>query len=114
MTPDEQGSLDKMLGADEAPMRRELRRQIGVLEQSLNQLRRDQAPYDPLPEGAVREPSVLPTDELEGVRDDLLDRLSDLQNRVAQRFAAGVYAPPPQAPPEPSGRWARLRRRLGR
>jgi hypothetical protein len=115
MTPEDQGSLDALLGADEAPMRRELNRQISVLERNLNQLRREVAPNDPLPESPAREAAILPAEQLEVVRDDLLERLSDLQHRVAQRFAAGIYAPPPVAPPPEPAPWkARLRRRFGR
>jgi hypothetical protein len=114
MTPEEKRSLDALLGADEAPMRRDLRRQIGVLERNLNELRLEHAPYDPLPTGPAREPSLLATEQLEVVRGELLEQLFELQHRVAQRFAAGIEGPPPAgSPPEPTGWLARLRRRFG-
>ena len=108
MRPDEQGGPRSLLDVGEASAQRDLRRQIGALERNLNELRREHAPHD-VPEDG--ESPAVGAENLEEVRDELLGSIYDLQERVAARFASGIEAPPPVAPPEPSRLRARLRRR---
>jgi hypothetical protein len=101
--------FEELLSADEGPMRRELMRQIAALELKLSKFRRDHAPYDRLPEMLQRGPALLSTEQLEQVRDELLELINDLQGRVTQRFAEAIedvpadpYADPLAAdPPRP-------------
>ena len=92
-------------------MKRELRRQIDHLEGALSEFRREHAPFDAIPSGPATTPTVLETEQLEFVRDDLLFKLSALQDRAAQRFAHELDAPPPLEDPQPTGWRARLRRK---
>ncbi|MHB8692946.1 MAG: hypothetical protein ACYDHH_17050 [Solirubrobacteraceae bacterium] len=92
MTPNDKrpGQFDELLDADEGPMRRELMRQIAALELRFSQLRRDHAPYEQLPPALERGPAVLSTEALEQVRDELLETINQLEQRVADRFVAGI------------------------
>jgi hypothetical protein len=94
MTPNERRPFEELLGADEGPMRRELMRQIAALEVKLSKFRRDQAPFEQLPELLKRGPALLSTEQLEQVRDELLELIDVLQRRVAQRFADGITDSP--------------------
>jgi hypothetical protein len=86
--------FDELLTADEGPMRRELMRQIAALELKLSKFRRDHAPYEQLPALLKRGPALLSTEELEQVRDELLELIDGLQGRVADRFADTITDPP--------------------
>ena len=120
--------FEELLSADEGPMRRELMRQIAALELKLSRFRRDHAPFEQLPELLQRGPALLTTEQLEQVRDEMLQLVDDLQGRITARFAAGIVDPPadiddPLAglvdpwvddPSERVGPFRRLMRRLRR
>lgn len=86
--------FDELLTADEGPMRRELMRQIAALELKLSKFRRDHAPFEQMPALLKRGPALLSTEELEQVRDELLELIDDLQGRIADRFALTITDPP--------------------
>lgn len=92
MTPNDRRPerFDELLTADEGPMRRELMRQIAALELKLSKFRRDNAPFEQLPALLKRGPALLSTEELEQVRDELINLIDDLQGRVAVRVASTI------------------------
>lgn len=94
MTPEEAPPFEDPLSADERPMRRELIRQIAALELKLSSFRRDQAPFEQLPELPQRGPALLSAELLERVRDELLEQLDVLHRRVVRRFADEIVDPP--------------------
>lgn len=109
MRPEDRGGPHGLLGTDKGVEGRDLRRQIGALERNLDALRRKHGPLEPL-HGGDEGGAAVTAENLEDVRDELLGDIYALQERVALRFASGIEAPPPSAPPEPSGWRARLRR----
>jgi hypothetical protein len=100
--------LERLLTAEEGPMRRELLRQIAVLEARLSGLQVEEAMWQPVPAAPRRSPALLATDQLEQVRDELLAVIAELQDGIAQRFSAELNATPD------AGRLRRLLRRARR
>jgi hypothetical protein len=83
---------------DEGPMRRELLRQIGALEKELTGLTSTYSPWDPVIASPERGPAVLPTEDLEFIRDEMLTALGAMHDRIVNK-ATAVLADEP----EPSG-----------
>lgn len=97
--------------SDEGPMRGELKRQIEALETEIAQFIVDNCPYEELPRLAERGPAVLSTEQLEFVRDELLQLQADLHERLVGRMSERLEDD--EAPePEVVGLFERLRRRL--
>jgi len=79
--------LDALLAVDEGPMRGDLRRQIAYLERQLARLNAALAPWEFTRATPARGPAVLPTASLEQVRDELLDAVRAVRERLAREGA---------------------------
>lgn len=98
-------------GADEGPMRRELKRQIQQLERDIAAFHVENCPYEAFSASPARGPVVLSNAQLEEVRDELTEIRAELHERVAQRdFESMAAAMEPE--PESLGIIERLKRRL--
>lgn len=93
-----------LFATDEGPMRAELLRQIRRLELEIGRFAVTNCPFDTVPEGRTRGPSILPTRELEEIRDELLEIRSALHELVIERATAKMTRPD-----RPPSVWARLR-----
>ncbi len=98
-------------GVDEGPMRRDLKRQIEALEEEIAGFHIDNCPYESFSASPVRGPAVLTNEQLEQVRDELLEIRAELHDRVSRR-AVERMAEALQAPESEPGIIERLRRRL--
>lgn len=98
-------------GVDEGPMRRDLKRQIEALEKEIAGFQIDNCPYESFSASPVRGPAVLSNEELEEVRDELLEIRSELHDRVSQRAIERMDSELSAPLPAP-GIIERLRRRL--
>lgn len=76
--------FDALLAVDEGPMRGDLRRQIAHLERELSRIRAEFAPWDLERSGPSRGPAILSTAELEEIRDELLDAVRAIRDRLAR------------------------------
>jgi hypothetical protein len=99
-----------LIAADEGPMRGDLKRQIQALEGELAQFIVDNCPYEVLPTVDERGPTVLTTEQLEFVRDELLVLQRELYERVVAQASGDLDVEEPR--PEVVGLFERLRRRL--
>ncbi len=94
---------------DEGPMRAELLRQIRRLELEIGRFAVTNCPFDTVPAGRTRGPGILPTSELEEIRDELLAIRTALHDLVIERATAKLTRPV-RGP----SMWARLRALLSR
>jgi hypothetical protein len=85
MRSDRLPPVDDLPGLDEGPMRRELMRQIAVLEGAISRLAPDNAPCQHARSSPTRSPAILSTVALERVRDELLAELTRLHGQIVQR-----------------------------
>lgn len=98
-------------GVDEGPMRRELKRQIEALEQEIADFHIENCPYESFSASPVRGPAVLTNEQLEQVRDELLQIRAELHDRVSDRAVERMASALAFAEPQ-LGIVERLRRRL--
>jgi hypothetical protein len=98
----------ELIDVDEGPMRRELLRQIEQLERELTRLTASTSPWDPVVANPSRGPAVLPTADLELIRDELLRAIATIRERIVTR-AGAVFADEPAA----RGLIERLKARFG-
>lgn len=76
--------LDGLLAVDEGPMRGDLRRQIGYLERQLSRINAIVAPWELRRASPCRGPAVLSAASLEQIRDELLDAVRAVRDRLAR------------------------------
>jgi hypothetical protein len=86
--------LDEPIGVDEGPMRRELMRQISVLEREMALLVVNNAIWEPMQASPKRGPTILNAAELEQIRDELLAAITDLHQRILHRAGWDLDGPP--------------------
>jgi hypothetical protein len=84
-----------LVDVDEGPMRRELLRQIEQLELELTRLTAATSPWDPVVAHPARGPAVLPTADLELIRDELLRAIATIRERIVTRAGAEFAEEPP-------------------
>lgn len=85
----------ELVDVDEGPMRRELLRQIEQLERELTRLTAATSPWDPVVAHPERGPAVLPTADLELIRDELLRAIATIRERIVTRAGAELADDPP-------------------
>jgi hypothetical protein len=76
--------LDALLAVDEGPMRGDLRRQIAHLERELSRIKAVLAPWEFRRTTPLRGPAVLTSASLEEIRDELLDAVRAIRDRLAR------------------------------
>jgi len=98
-------------GVDEGPMRRDLKRQIELLEHEIAAFHVENCPYEAFSASPARGPAVLTNEQLEQVRDELTEIRAELHERVTAR-AVEVMTADLEAQVAPVGIIERLKRRL--